>query len=143
MRQWKTEYRVIKLKEGTGEYITAPKEIIDCLSDVFNPVAEEMYLLIMDVKNQVIEKHLVLKGGYNLLMCKPADIFRPLLMHGGGHFVLAHNHPSGDCSPSEEDLIFTREIKKVADILGVKFLDHLIYTSNLDDYYSFKKNDLI
>ncbi len=91
---WKTEYRVIKIKESSGEYITTPFQVIDCLTDAFNPVSEEMYLLIMDIKNRVIEKHLVLKGGYNQLLLKPADIFRPLLMNGGDHFILAHNHPS-------------------------------------------------
>ncbi len=140
---WKTEYRVIKLKESSGKYITAPQQAIDCLADTFNPISEEMYLLIMDVKNQVLEKHLVLKGGYNQLLLKPADIFRPLLMNGGGQFILAHNHPSGDHKPSEDDLIFTRKIKKAAEILGVSFLDHVIYTGDPGKFYSFKKEGLI
>ena len=140
---WKTEYRVIKLKEASGEYITAPRQVIDCLSDTFNPVSEEMYLLIMDVKNQVIEKHLISKGGYNQLTLKPADVFRPLLMNGGNHFILAHSHPSGDPKPSEDDMIFTRKIKNAAEILGVSFLDHVIYTGDPGKYYSFKKQDLL
>ena len=141
--KWKIEYRTIILKEKSGEYITTPGHVAEALTEVFSPISEEFYLLIMDTKNQIIEKHLVCKGNYNTLHIAPAEIFRSLLMNGGKNFIIAHNHPSGDSEPSEEDIIMTRKIKNAAEILGVCLLDHIIYTGDEKNYYSFKKNDLL
>jgi len=138
---WKIEYRVIKLKEKLGEYISCPKDVINALKNTFDPISEEMYILIFDTKNQIIEKHLIAKGGYNTLMMKPAQIFRKVLITGGDSFIIAHNHPSGDVKPSEDDIVFTKKVLKGASLLGINFLDHIIYCN--ENHYSFKKENLL
>jgi DNA repair protein RadC len=97
--------------------------------------------LIINNANKVIDKHLVCKGTSNMLTVTPADILRPVLMTGGNSIILAHNHPSGDVSPSHEDITFTAKIKKACNIMAINLLDHLVYSS--DNYYSFKKEGIL
>jgi len=136
--QYKTEYRVMELPDGYNNYLNTPGNVIDFLKDRFTPVREEMHLICLNIKNRVIEHHVIAIGGYNTLMCTPRDIFTPVLQANCNSFILAHNHPSDDCTPSEEDIIFTKKIEKAAGIMGMTFTDHIIFGS--DDTYSFRKN---
>ena len=74
-------------------------------------------------------------------MCTPADIFCPLFRLNARNFIIAHSHPSDDTNPSKEDVIFTNKIAKAADIVGLNFLDHIIFGT--EAYYSFKQNGII
>jgi DNA repair protein RadC len=76
-------------------------------------------------------------GGLHGLSVRPRDPLRLALRDGGSAFVLVHNHPSGDPTPSTEDLRFTRELAAAAEVVGVPLLDHVIvarggYVSLLD-----------
>ena len=72
----------------------------------------------------------------------PRDIFRPVIVHSAYSFILAHNHPSGDPSPSEADLRLTRRRNEAARILQIQILDHVIIGEPMNDrqgYFSFKE----
>ena len=66
-------------------------------------------------------------GGSSLTLVDPKVLFRTLLVMGACKFILAHNHPSGDPSPSREDLVLTKRIGEGGDLLGLQCLDHLIF----------------
>ena len=102
---------------------------------------EQMWVIGLNVKNDVHLKHLVAKGSYNHLMCTPADVFIPVLKLNLRHIIIVHNHPSGATCPSEEDIVFTKKINRAAKLLGLQLLDHLVITRQ--DYYSFKKGELL
>ena len=138
---YKIEVKTYTFKEAEGEQLQSPDKVIEALKDDFTPEGEEMYLLCLNIKNKVIEKILLAKGGYNTIITTAADIIGKVLKNDSRSFILAHNHPSMDTEPSKEDIIFTKKIQKAAEIMGLSFLDHIIYSH--DDYYSFKKNNLI
>jgi DNA repair protein RadC len=59
-------------------------------------------------------------------MAHPRDVLRPAIAHAAWGFILVHNHPSGDPSPSDADFRMTRRIREASEVLGIKFLDHVI-----------------
>lgn len=140
---YKTQVKEYSLKVAdiSAEVVSHPTTVFNMLKDSFNPIQEEVYILILNTKNQVIDKHLVSKGGINTTLITPAEILRPIFLTNGNSFIIAHNHPSGSIEPSEEDIIFTRKIKKASEVCGLSLLDHVIYTST--SFYSFKKKDLL
>jgi len=139
--KFKIKYKEFILSEPESEIINTPSKVLDCLKDDFNAISEELYLIIMNTKNNILEKHLIAKGDINSLAIKPADIFRLIFMTSGSRFIIAHNHPSGDVKPSEEDLTFYKKIVKLSKDMGLDFLDNIIYSDR--DIYSFRKHDLI
>lgn len=132
---------ILKVAEDEKKDITSPAIVVEIMKEDFSPVNESMHILILNIKNQIIEKYLVAKGNYNTLLIKPIDIIRPVIMTAGNNIIIVHNHPSGDSSPSEEDINFTKKMKKGCDVVGINILDHVIYTD--ENHYSFKKNELL
>jgi len=132
-----TKQYEIKVADNNSTSIQSPNTVFEIVKEDFSPVNESMHLLILNVKNKVIDKVLIAKGAYNSLMVTPTDIMRPILMSSGNHFILTHNHPSCDCKPSEEDVIFTNKIKQASKLLGLSFLDHVIYSDK--EYQSMKQ----
>jgi len=139
--KYKIRYETFEVMESPEEYIKSPEHVYDMVKKEFSPIQESMTIIGVNIKNGVIYKKQVGLGTYNILMCKPADLFRPLLIAGCGAFIIVHNHPSGDVTPSKEDIIFTKKVEKAAEYIGVELLDHIIFDSN--DFYSFKKNSII
>lgn len=139
--KYKIRYKEYVLKEKTADVVDTPEKVFDVLRGDYNPLQEEMYLLILDVKNNVIEKHLLARGGNSMMVITPAEIFRVVLLSGGSRFIVAHSHSSGDVSPSEEDIVFTRKTLKASEIMSTPLLDHIVFSAK--EHYSFKKHGLI
>ena len=131
----------INVADKEATVLDCPKIVFETLKEDFNATQEEMYLITLNTKNKIIEKTLISKGAHNTLMITPMEIFRPLMLSNGNNFIIAHNHPSGDTQPSEEDITFTRKIKKASEIMGCNLLDHLVYSDT--EYYSFKSEGLL
>ncbi len=82
--------------------------------------------ILLDTKHKVLSEELVSVGILDQASVHPREIFRPALEYSAAALVLAHNHPSGDPSPSQSDLRLTRQLLKASDILGIRLLDHII-----------------
>jgi DNA repair protein RadC len=102
---------------------------------------EFFYLLLLNAKNEVTGYHLLSKGGSSSCGVTVADMFRPVIVTGSPAFVAVHNHPSGDPTPSADDVALTDRIVKSADILGVKMLDHIVIGD--PRYFSFLDSGLL
>lgn len=96
---------------------------------------EECRVLYLDTKNRVIRKQTVSKGALNKMVVHPREIFVPAIREAAAGIILAHNHPGGDSSPSDDDETLTARLKKAGKLLGIQVLDHLIIGKN--NYYSF------
>ena len=95
------------------------------------PVVEHFTALFLNGKHRIVSKVLISIGTLNSALVHPRDVFGPALRLGTcGAIIVAHNHPSGDVSPSQEDLALTQRLKEVGEILGVPLVDHLIYTES-------------
>jgi len=82
--------------------------------------------LALDGRNHLLQELEVARGGIHSAALTPVDVFRPLIRAGARTFVLLHNHPSGDPAPSHEDVVMTRAVAHVGDIVGISLLDHVI-----------------
>jgi DNA repair protein RadC len=87
---------------------------------------EELWLLCLDARNGVKAELAVAKGGALGCSLTPSDILRPAVRNGASALILVHNHPSGDPTPSQEDLHMTRTLARACRVVGVTLLDHVV-----------------
>ena len=82
--------------------------------------------LLLNAKYEVIGREMISKGGIVSAHVEPCDVYRPAVKRGATGVILVHNHPSGDPTPSEDDITATRQIEKAGELIGVKLIDHVI-----------------
>ncbi len=87
---------------------------------------EQLRVVLLDTRNRVIGVELVYQGGINATSIRIADCFREAVAKGAAAVVLMHNHPSGDPSPSPQDVHLTQEVARVGELLGIELLDHVV-----------------
>ena len=87
---------------------------------------ERFAILMLDVKHRLLGTQVITIGTATETLAHPRDIFRAVLKHGATRVIVAHNHPSGNVEPSNEDINLTRQLLSGADFLGIPLLDHLI-----------------
>jgi DNA repair protein RadC len=91
---------------------------------------EELWLLCLDARNKVRSLRRVAMGGIHGLAIRPSDVLRTALYEAAVAVILVHNHPSGDPTPSTEDLDMTRQLVDAGRLVGVPLLDHVIVASS-------------
>jgi DNA repair protein RadC len=107
---------------------------------------EVLRVLLLDTKQRMTSLLDVTKGTVNEAPAYPREIFCPVIAHATHSFVLVHNHPSGDPTPSKADLRLTHRISEAARILQIQLLDHVVIGQPMNgrqDYFSFKEAGMI
>jgi DNA repair protein RadC len=87
---------------------------------------EEFHVVTLDVQLQVVGTHLISVGTLDRSLVHPREVFRPAIKDAAKSIILVHNHPSGDPTPSEEDLVVTRRLEEAGATLGIHVLDHIV-----------------
>lgn len=121
--------------------IMKPKDVWNELREVRESKKEHFVVFYLDVKNQIIKKEIISIGTLNTSLVHPREVFEPAIKHLAGQIIISHNHPSGDPTPSEEDVELTKRLVKAGEILGIEIIDHVIVSSQ--ESYSFKEHKLI
>lgn len=133
------KYTTQLVKESSKKYeletkrITEPYVAIEMFQKVFNletQTREIFVMLALNTKNEVIGAFEVFTGSINASLVHPRDIFQRLLLVNAQSFIVAHNHPSGDPTPSREDKVVTERLHEASKIMGLDFLDHMIIGDN-------------
>lgn len=114
-----------------------PVKKITCADDVFKHFHERLkdekqenfYVLMLDTKNQIIGEQLISKGILDASIVHPREVFNPAIKNSASKIILIHNHPSGDPSPSSEDLEITEKLMRAGEEIGINILDHVIVSS--------------
>lgn len=122
-------------------FIMKPKDVWNELAEVRESKKEHFVVFYLDVKNQIIKKEIISIGILNTSLVHPREVFEPAIKHLAGQIIISHNHPSGDPTPSEEDVELTKRLIKAGEILGIEIIDHVIVSS--PKFYSFKEHKLI
>lgn len=100
---------------------------------------ESFHVLYLDARNKIIEVKELFRGTVDRANVHPRDIFREAVRHNAVGLIVGHNHPSGDLTPSRDDLLLTKRVREGAELLGLSFLDHIILGSvQGESYFSFK-----
>lgn len=102
---------------------------------------EHMILCCMDTKNQPTSISVISIGSLNSAIVHPRELYKVAILSNSASIIIAHNHPSGDISPSHEDIVLTNRIDEAGKIIGIKLLDHVIIGK--DAYFSFKEDGML
>lgn len=100
---------------------------------------ETFWLCALNTKNYVIGTRLLTKGVVNMSLIRPREVYRPAISMNAVSIIVIHNHPSGDSTPSQEDIDITTSLCRAGDIVGIKVIDHLIIGF---EHYSFRENNV-
>lgn len=127
-------FHLQKLKT-TYQKIKSPEDVYNISQDMIYFEKEFVRVYLLDSKLNVIHTENISEGTANSSIAHPRDIFKSAIKLNAVSFILVHNHPSGDSSPSIQDIELTEKIKDAGKILGIKLNDHIIVGKN--QYYSF------
>ena len=120
------------VKDGTinaaeRPYISTPDDVAAIMRPVVELLAEErMYVMLLSTKNRVNAIQEVSVGSLNASVVHPREIFKAAILSNAAALILVHNHPSGDPTPSLEDIALTKAIVDAGKILNIPVLDHVI-----------------
>ena len=119
--------RIIATEQKESFSITRPSELYEIVKkDLYGKTKEHLYVISLDSRNKCISKDLISIGTVNETLIHPREIFRTALHKNATYIALAHNHPSGDTTPSDEDIKVTQRVASAGSILGVSLIDHLV-----------------
>src|SRR6185295_10731581 len=133
-------YRVTLVRDNRATPPSSPLTTSVSATAILRPLfaglyREQFLVCGLDAKHGIIGVNIVSIGSLTLAIIHPREVFKPLILMNAGAWICAHNHPSGDPSPSAEDRVLTARLRHGADLLGITLLDHLILTD--DRLYSF------
>jgi DNA repair protein RadC len=112
---------------NTKPVIRQPTDVVEYFSTQMSLLTREEFLVVvLDTKNRLIKHEFISKGTLNASIVHPRDVFRVAIIHSAAAIILLHNHPSGDPTPSQEDLDITRRLVEVGTLMGITVLDHII-----------------
>jgi DNA repair protein RadC len=115
--------------DSAAPAVTSPREALLQLQGLRTSPKECFAVLYLNTRNQPLACEQVAVGGLNVAALQPREVFGPALTLGAAAVILAHNHPSGDPTPSPEDLAVTRHLQEAGRLLGVEVLDHLVVSA--------------
>lgn len=125
------------LKEKSIEYnpqmIKTTTDIVKFISemeDIESLADESVFVICLNTKNQILAYTEIAKGNLNTCNVDMKSIFKPIILTNACKFILIHNHPSGDPTPSKVDFNITSAIKEASKIMHVEFLDHIVIGEN-------------
>lgn len=127
-----------------GNRVTKPEQAAEAFMALLgDPDREYFVVLHLDGKNRISGIHQVSQGSLNQSIVHPRETFKSAILANAAAIIMAHNHPSGDLTPSREDLEITRRLKEAGDLLGVRVLDHIIVDTDSGACLSFSDRGLM
>jgi DNA repair protein RadC len=133
--------RALEVEDNNLPAINSAKDAVAQLQELRTAKKEHFVVLYLNARNQLIFKETISIGTINASLIHPREIFEPAIRNLASQIIIAHNHPSGDQSASEEDIKVTKRLTAAGELLGIEVLDHLIITEN--DHSSLKEKAII
>jgi DNA repair protein RadC len=128
------EFKVLRVREcvSPAQLIDTPDQAAEYWkaniprADWFDPAKEAFVVLVLNTRRRILGHNLVSLGTLDTCTVHAREVFRPVIVAAGSAIILAHNHPSGDPTPSEADIKVTRELIRAGQLLKIEVLDHVI-----------------
>lgn len=128
----------IKQNQSVISFYDHPDKIYQDNLYLFKGKKQEFfYCLYLDNRNKLIERKLLFMGTINRSIVHPREVFKEAYLTSASKIICIHNHPSGDITPSMEDVRLTKSLIEIGKLQGFEIADHIIMSD--DDYYSFRK----
>ncbi len=123
--------------------ITSPRLAVELLNNFYDDCDREKFIVLcLNTKNEPTVINVVSIGSLNAAIVHPREIFKIACLANSASIIICHNHPSGDPTPSKEDLAITKRLVEAGQILGIEIKDHVILGEG-DNFISFKEKGLI
>ncbi len=123
--------RLQREQRGDKTIITSPEDAVEVVADDLKGLQQEHFVaLYLNTKNHVIKQKTVFIGSLNASIVHPREVFKEALRTSSAAVICLHNHPSGDPSPSTEDINVTKRLDEAGKILGITLLDHIVVGEN-------------
>ena len=113
-----------------------PKDVLRFCRDLKGLCKEVFLVIFLDSNNGVIAKEIVSIGILNASIIHPREVFRTAIVNNAASVIIVHNHPSGNLSPSDDDIETTKKLRQAGAIIGIKLLDHIIVSEDIRGYQS-------
>jgi DNA repair protein RadC len=121
--------------------ITKPYDVYVLVKEELETLDREVFLVItLNTKNKVLGLNVVSMGSINASYVHPREVFKSAILMNASCVILAHNHPSGDTTPSKDDRAITEKLFDAGKVLGIEIVDHIIVGNN---FFSFMENGLL
>ncbi|HBE45050.1 MAG TPA: hypothetical protein DDW17_06280 [Deltaproteobacteria bacterium] len=128
--------------DKTNFDISSPQKVAKLISTTIKDKAKEHFkLILLNSRNRVIAVNHISTGTLTASLVHPREVFKEAIRHSVASVIIAHNHPSGDPEPSEEDVRMTKKLVEAGKLLGIEVLDHVIIGRNRP--FSFKEKGMI
>jgi len=140
--------RFIREKAEARRSLKTPREVSQYVYESFAPYLRDknkefFIVILLDIKNKPLKNIEISKGSVNASIVDTKEIVQAATINLASSVILVHNHPSGDTTPSKEDVVLTEQIKNACNLVNVKVLDHIILGKNSDDFFSFVSAGLL
>ena len=129
--------RALEVNDTNLPLINGAKDTAAQLSDMRDLKKEHFVVLYLNAKNQLVHKETISMGTLNANLVHPREVFEPALKYSAAQIIAAHNHPSGDPKPSDDDMEITKRLTEAGKLMGIDMIDHIIISKN--SYFSLKE----
>lgn len=133
--------RALEVNDTNLPVISDAKDAVAQLSDMRDLKKEHLVALYLNAKNELVHKETISMGTLNANLVHPREVFEPAVKYSAAQIIAAHNHPSGDPKPSEDDLEVTKRLTEAGKMMGIELMDHVIVSKN--SHFSFKEEKLL
>ncbi len=131
-------YQLVSERHGPECRVVSPADVFPLLKKFGSKQQEHFLVVTLNGAQSVIRVHIVSIGLLNRTLIHPREVFCRAITDHAATIIIAHNHPSGDLTPSREDREATRRLQAAGDLLGIQVLDHLIISRS--GFHSFKES---
>ncbi len=122
--------RALEVEDNSLPVINSAKDAVIQLQEIRNAKKEHFVVLYLNARNQLVYKETISIGTLNASLVHPREVFKPAIEHLAVSIILAHNHPSGELSPSEADIMLTGRLADAGSLLGIEVADHIVVTGS-------------
>ena len=135
----------LELGKRRNNHLCAPikssQDIVPFVQNYAVCKKEHFLLVTLNGSHEIIQIHVISVGTLNKTLIHPREIFGTAMREDAAAIIVCHNHPSGNCEPSEEDIAVTHNLERVGEIMGIELIDHIIVCR--DSYFSFVDNKIL
>ena len=122
--------RALDVEDNNLPFINSAKDAVAQLQELRTAKKEHFIVLYLNARNQLIHKETISIGTLNASLVHPREVFKPAIECLAASIIVAHNHPSGGCEPSEADVMLTGRLSDAGKLLGIELRDHLVVTGS-------------
>ena len=124
--------------------VTSPEVVMEVVAGELKNYDREVFAILnLKTNGKPINLHICSIGTLDATMVNPREAFKAIILSNAASFICVHNHPSGNCEPSQDDIAVTERMVRCGELMGIKMLDHIIIAAETGEQASFLRKGLL